>query len=75
MQIRILHIDGEDPWVSSSILLDIFGVSNPAVSKVKRFSVENSLKLIESAGWIMTKVKEQDSGVSVLFIKNEIENE
>lgn len=75
MQISILHITSEDPWVSSSILLDIFGITNPAVSKVKRFSAENSLKLIESAGWIMTKVKEQDSGVSVLFIKNEIENE
>jgi hypothetical protein len=75
MQIRILHIASEDPWVCSSTLLDIFGITNPAVSKVKRFSAENSLKLIESAGWIMSKVKEQDSGVSVLFIKNEIENE
>lgn len=75
MRIRILHINSEDPWVSSSTLLDIFGITNPAVSKVKRFSAENSLKLIESAGWIMTKVEEQDLGVSVLFIKNEIENE
>ena len=75
MYLRILHIDSEDPWVSSSILIDIFGVSNPAVSKVERFSAENSLKLIESAGWIITKVKEQDSGVSVLFIKQEKDNE
>ena len=75
MHLRILHIDSKDPWVSSSTLIDIFGVSNPAVSKVERFSAENSLKLIESAGWIMTKVKEQDSGVSVLFIKQEKENE
>lgn len=75
MHLRILHIDSEDPWVSSSTLIDIFGVSNPAVSKVERFSAENSLKLIESAGWIITKVKEQDSGVSVLFIKQKKENE
>lgn len=75
MHLGILHIASEDPWVSSSTLLDIFGITNPAVSKVKRFSAENSLKLIENAGWVMIKVKEQDSGVSVLFIKNEIENE
>jgi hypothetical protein len=75
MQVRILHIDSEDPWVPSSTLLDIFRITNPAVSKVKRFSAENSLKLIECAGWIMAKVEEQDLGVSVLFIKNEIENE
>lgn len=75
MYIGILHIDSEDPWVSSSTLINIFGVSNPAVSKVERFSAENSLKLIESAGWIITKVKEQDSGVSVLFIKQKKENE
>lgn len=75
MYLGILHIDSEDPWVSSSTLIDIFGISNPAVSKVERFSAENSLKLIESAGWTMTKVKEQDSGVSVLFIKQEKENE
>lgn len=75
MYLGILHIDSEDPWVSSSTLTDIFGISNPAVSKVERFSAENALKLIESAGWTMTKVKEQDSGVSVLFIKPEKENE
>lgn len=75
MYLGILHIDSEDPWVSSSTLIDIFGISNPAVSKVERFSTENALKLIESAGWTMTKVKEQDSGVSVLFIKQEKENE
>jgi len=75
MYLGILHIDNEDPWVSSSTLTDIFGISNPAVSKVERFSAENALKLIESAGWTMTKVKEQDSGVSVLFIKQEKENE
>ena len=75
MQVRVLHINNEDPWVRLNILIDYFGITNPAVFKVKRFSAENSLELIESAGWIMTKVKEQDSGVSVLFIKNEIENE
>lgn len=75
MHLRILHINNEDPWISSSTLIDIFGVSNPAVSKVERFSAENSLKLIENAGWIMTKIKEQDSGVSVLFIKQKKENE
>ena len=75
MYLGILYIDSEDPWISSSTLIDVFGISNPAVSKVERFSAENSLKLIESAGWIMTKVKEQDSGVSVLFIKQEKENE
>lgn len=75
MQVRILHIDGEEPWVSSSILLDIFGITNPAVSKVKRFSAENSLKLIENAGWVLSKVTEQDLGVSVLFTKEEVENE
>lgn len=75
MYLGILHIDSEDPWVSSSTLIDIFGISNPAVSKVERFSAENALKLIESAGWTMKKVKEQDSGVSVLFIKQEKENE
>lgn len=75
MYLGILHIDSEDPWVSSSTLIDIFGISNPAVSKVERFSAENALKRIESAGWTMTKVKKQDSGVSVLFIKQEKENE
>ena len=75
MHLRILHIDSKDPWISSSTLIDIFGVSNPAVSKVKQFSTKNALKLIENVAWIMTKVKEQDSGVSVLFIKQEKENE
>ena len=75
MHLRILHIDSKDPWISSSTLLNIFGVSNPAVSKVKQFSTKNALKLIENVGWIMTKVKEQDSGVSVLFIKQEKDNE
>lgn len=75
MHLRILHIDSEDSWVSSSTLTDIFGISNPAVSKVERFSAENSLKLIESVGQIITKVKEQDLKVSVLFIKQEKENE
>lgn len=75
MHLGILHINSEDPWISSSTLIDIFGISNPAVSKVERFFAENALELIESAGWTMTKVKEQDSGVSVLFIKQEKGNE
>lgn len=75
MYLGILHICRKDPWISSSTLIDIFGISNLTVSKVEQFSAENALKLIESVGWTMTKVKEQDSGVSVLFIKQEKENE
>lgn len=75
MQVRILHAYKEDPWIQSSILMDVFNITNPAVSKVERFSIENSLKLIEGACWKMTKVIEQDFGVSVLFTKEDIENE
>lgn len=75
MQVRILHINNEDPWVRSNILIDYFWITNPVVKTVDRLSIQNSLTLIENIGWVACKVDNQEIGVSVLFIKNEIENE
>ena len=75
MQVRVLHVNSEDPWVRSNILIDYFGVTNPAVKTVKRFGIQNALSLIENIGWVVGKLIEHKTGISVLFIKNEIENE
>lgn len=75
MQIRIIHVTDENSYVSSNILIDYFSVTNPVVKTVERFCIQNALSLIENIGWVVGKVIEQDSGVSVLFIKQEKENE
>ena len=70
MQVRILHINNEDPWVSSEILTDYFGVSNPAVKVVERLIIENALSIIENVGWVVSKVDdEKENIISLLFIK------
>lgn len=74
MQVRIIHVTNENPYVSSNILIDYFGVTNPAVKTVKRFGIQNALSLIENIGWGVGKVIEQENAISVLFIKQE-ENE
>lgn len=75
MQVRILHINNEDPWVSSEILTDYFGVSNPAVKVVERLIIENALSIIENVGWVVSKVDdEKENIISLLFIKPD-ENE
>ena len=75
MQVRILHLSNDDPWVSREILEEVFGVDNPAVHVVERLEAGNVASVIMGAGWIVEKLVEHKSGLSVLFIKNEIENE
>lgn len=75
MQVRVLHINNEDPWVRSNILIDYFGVSNPAVEVVERLIIENALSIIENVGWVVSKVDdEKENIISLLFIKPD-ENE
>ena len=75
MQVRVLHINNEDPWVRSNILIDYFGVSNPAVKVVERLIIENALSIIENVGWVVSKVDdEKENIISLLFIKPD-ENE
>lgn len=75
MQIRILHVNSKDPWVSSEILMGYFGVTNPAVKVVERLIIENALSIIENIGWVVSKVDdEKENIISLLFIKPD-ENE
>ena len=69
MQVRIIHVTNENPYVSSNILIDYFGVTNPAVKTVERFAIQNALSLIENIGWMIGKVIEQENGISMLFVK------
>lgn len=75
MQVRILHITNEDPYVRSEILINYFGVTNPAVKTVERLIIQNVLSIIKNIGWVVERVVEKENGISLLFIKNEIENE
>ena len=75
MQIRVLHINSKDPWISSEILIDYFGVTNPAVKVVERLIIENALSIIENIGWVVSKVDdEKENIISLLFTKPD-ENE
>lgn len=75
MQVRVLHINNKDPWVSREILEGVFGVDNPAVHTVERLEVQNAAHVLSKSGWIVGKLTEHKTSISVLFIKNEIENE
>lgn len=75
MQVRIIHVTNENPYISSNILIDYFGVTNPAVKTVERLGIQNALSLIENIGWVVGKVIDQENAISVLFIKQEKENE
>ena len=56
MQIRVLHVNSKDPWVSNEILIDYFGVTNPAVKVVERLIIENALSIIENVGKLGIKL-------------------
>lgn len=75
MQVRILHIKNDDPWVSREILEDVFGVDNPAVHVVDRLEAHNVAHVIMGAGWVVGKLYEHETGLSVLFTKEELKNE
>lgn len=75
MQVRILYLNNEDPWVSREILEDVFGVDNPAVHVVERLEAHNVANVIMGAGWVVAKLHEHETGLSVLFTKEELKNE
>jgi hypothetical protein len=75
MQVRILHIDGEEPWIPSERLINMFDLTNPALKRIERILIVNALPLIENVGWQIGLTKELETGMSVLFIKKDIENE
>ena len=75
MQVRVLHLSNDNPWVSRETLEEVFGVDNPAVHVVERLEASNVASVIMGAGWVVGKVKEHKTGLSVLFIKNEVNEE
>lgn len=75
MQVRVLHINSGDPWVSREILEDVFGVDNPAVHAVEKLEASNVASVLVRAGWVVGKIKEHKTRLSVLFIKNEVNEE
>lgn len=75
MQVRVLHINSEDPWISRETLEEVFGVDNPAVHAVEKLEASNVASVIMKAGWAIGKIKEHKTGLSVLFIKNEVNEE
>lgn len=75
MQVRILHLSNDNPWVSRETLEEVFGVDNPAVHAVEKLEARNVASVIMKAGWVVGKIKEHKTGLSVLFIKNEVNEE
>lgn len=75
MNLRILHIDKNDPFISTKVLIKYFGLTNPALNTIDRLLIQNALKLIENTEWEISKVKEQETMISMLFIKNKIEHD
>lgn len=75
MNLRILHINKSDPFIPTKVLTEYFGLTNPALSTIDRLMIQNALKLIENTEWEISKVKEQETMISMLFIKNKIEHD
>lgn len=70
INVRILHINKDDPWVTGDHLIEYFNCQTPALKVTQRVVFANALSLIQKNNWEIVKTNETEEGLSLIFKEN-----